>query len=84
MKRKRLLAVISLIVIIATVLPLTACTNGLDDTKYAVISENNLSDDGLVYSQGEKQIHGTSLLSFHIQYDCAVSDGYVHNDLRCI
>lgn len=50
MKQRILLSVISLVIVLATMFSLTSCVNGLDDTKYAVISENNLSDDGLVYS----------------------------------
>ena len=46
--------IISLFLIIAmllsALLAITSCTSGFDDTKYAIISENNLTDDGLVYS----------------------------------
>ena len=46
--------IISLSLIISMLLSLilltTSCNSELDNTKYAIKSENNLTDDGLVYS----------------------------------
>ena len=37
-------------VLLSSLMLAVSCTSGFDDTKYAVISENNLTDDGFVYS----------------------------------
>ena len=50
MAKKTLTSILALIMTFSILLIATACTTSFDDTKYAVISENNLSDDGLVYS----------------------------------
>ena len=51
MKGKKIIS-FSLIIamLLSTLVLFTSCTSGYDDTKYAIVSENNLTDDGLVYS----------------------------------
>ena len=51
MKGKRILSLMLIMAMLSSMILLGAsCSNELDDTKYAIISENNLTDDGLVYS----------------------------------
>ena len=51
MKSKRILSFALIIaMLLSTFLLATSCTSTFDDTKYAIVSENNLTDDGLVYS----------------------------------
>ena len=51
MKAKRIIALaLAGVICLSTLFTATSCAQGADDIKYAVISENNLTDDGLVYS----------------------------------
>ena len=56
MKGKRILSLMLIMAMLSSMILLGAsCSNELDDTKYAIISENNLTDDGLVYSVYENK-----------------------------
>ena len=55
MKRRKIVSVVALLVVTALLLPLTACTDFVEKIQYAVISENNISDDGLIYSVYENK-----------------------------
>ena len=51
MKSKRFIALaLACVISMSTLFAVTSCKQGADDIKYAIISENNLTDDGLVYS----------------------------------
>lgn len=51
MKGKKILSLaLVMAMLLSAILLVASCSSGLDDTKYAIISENNLTDDGLVYS----------------------------------
>ena len=50
MKRIKIVSVVSLLIVIALLLPLTSCMNSIEKIQYAIISENNISDDGLIYN----------------------------------
>ena len=48
MRSKRLILIV--LTCIVALVSITGCSSSFDDTQYAVISENNLSPDGFVYS----------------------------------
>lgn len=51
MKAKKIISFSLVIAILLSAFAfMTSCTSSFDDTKYAITSENNLTDDGLVYS----------------------------------
>ena len=43
------------ILLLLCVLTLSACAGGFDDTEYAIISEDNVSEDGFIYSVYENK-----------------------------
>lgn len=51
MKAKKIIALaLATVICVSSLFTASSCAQGADDIKYAVISENNLTDDGLVYS----------------------------------
>jgi hypothetical protein len=78
MKRRKIVSVVALLVVTALLLPLTACTDFVEKIQYAVISENNISDDGLIYSVYENK---TAEPSFDDgAYVSAVMDAALRSD----